>query len=62
MTHRKPPIAKPDKVPPILCPHCLAGSALLIERMPDPTRTGYELRKFQCQICGENTDVSGGVA
>jgi hypothetical protein len=36
---------------PIDCPHCKAGRANVVRRLPDPTRPNIELRTYSCSQC-----------
>ena len=36
---------------PIECPHCHRGTAVVVRRLPDPTRPNVELRTYSCPRC-----------
>jgi transcription elongation factor Elf1 len=46
----------PTYITPVTCPHC-GGQARLMRRTPDPQYTGGEIRTFECDACGKQTEM-----
>jgi len=43
-------------ITPIACPHC-GGKAALSQRLPDPLHPRSEIRTFDCEQCGKQSEM-----